>query len=701
MNTQEWQRVEELLDAALELDPVARRKFLDEASAGAPGLRREVESLIECEEKVDGFLAAPAIEYAPDLFDRGEAPDALIGHAIGPYKVMREIGRGGMGTVYLGRRADDAYQKQVAIKLIKRGMDSAFVLRRFRRERQILASLDHPNIARLLDGGTTDDGRPYFVMEYVEGARIDDYADAHRLSTNARLSLFRQVCAGVQYAHQNLVIHRDLKPSNILVTAGGEAKLLDFGLAKLLDPQGEGGEAHTVTELRAMTPEYASPEQVRGQSVTTASDVYSLGVVLYELLAGHRPYRVKSREPDEFARAVCEQEPERPSASVSRTEDCAKPGGGTTKAVTPETVSRARGERAERLRRRLEGDLDNIVLMAMRKEPQRRYKSAAQFSDDIGRHLAGLPVIARKDTFKYRGAKFVKRNKAGVGAAALLVLILIGGTAATAWQAQRATEQARAAAQERDRARREAAKAERINAFLQTILTYADPSWYSPGAGRGGEVKVIDALNEAARRIETELADQPEVRAELHHTIGNTYRALGRFDLAVPHFRAALELSRAIYGERDPTVARDLYFLSAGLTGIDNHAASEQLLRQAIEMMRATDAENANLPYMLQDLGGMLVYKGDGAAAEPLLREALEMFRRRYGEEHLAVAVSFDRLGLMYAEQGELERAEAMYRKSIETHRRLPNPQTVYGPLWSLGQIKTLQGEYAEAEASL
>ena len=322
-----------------------------------------------------------------------------IGTRIGAYKVVREIGHGGMGTVYLAERDDEHYHQQVAIKLINPGLGGDIIRRRFRNEMQILADLNHPNIARLFDGGETADGVPYLMMEYVDGTPINAYCNDHNLSTEQRLKLFCTVCDAVQYAHQHLVIHRDIKPGNILVTSEGVPKLVDFGIAKLL-----GGTADTAaTAMPFMTPEYASPEQVRGASVTTATDVYSLGVVLYELLSGRLPYRFKSRVPHEVAQAICEQDPERPS---------------TTR------------------RKRLHADLDNIVLMAMRKEPERRYGTAQQFAEDIQRHLEGRPVSARHDTFSYRAGKFIRRQKVAVGAAALIAITLLVGIIATAWQAR-------------------------------------------------------------------------------------------------------------------------------------------------------------------------------------------------------------------------------------------------------------------------
>jgi serine/threonine protein kinase len=329
---------------------------------------------------------------------------------------VKEIGRGGMGAVYLAIRADELFNKQVAIKVIKRGMDTDDVLRHFRNERRILGNFDHPNIAHLLDGGSTESGLPYFVMEYVEGKQIDEYCDERCHSITDRLELFQQVCAAVSYAHRNLVVHRDLKPSNIVITKEGIPKLLDFGIAKILEIGSE--EKSTVTGILLMTPEYASPEQAQGLPVNTLSDVYSLGVVLYELLTGRDPYPFKNRTPIEIARIISETQPQIPSA------------------VIDSLVSKTREGTQERLQKRLRGDLDNIVLMALRKEPERRYQSIDQFSEDIHRHLHGLPLTASKDALLYRTIKFIKRNKIEVGASILICLSLLGGIIVSTWQAQ-------------------------------------------------------------------------------------------------------------------------------------------------------------------------------------------------------------------------------------------------------------------------
>ncbi len=425
MTPERWQQVKELFQSALERDVTQRAAYLDDACGGDASLRKQVEALLASHDQAPSFLEAPALEVAARSLTSDDGA-FVVGLRIGSYQVQREIGHGGMGAVYLAVRADQAYQKQVAIKILKRGMDSEAIIRRFRNERQILATLDDPNIAKLLDGGTTEDGLPYFVMDYVDGLPINSYCDTHRLSIAERLKLFRTVCSAVHYAHQKQVVHRDLKPGNIFVTAEGVPKLLDFGIAKVLHPEPpfETVES-TATGLRPMTPNYASPEQVRGGTITPSSDVYSLGVLLYELLTGHHPYRIKSLTLQEIERVICEEEPERPSIAISRVEEVPGSDGTSGTTITPESVSEARSDQPEKLRRKLEGDLDNILLMAMRKEPERRYASVEHFSEDIRRHLEGQPVIARKDALWYRSAKFIRRKKAHLLTAALTAVILV------------------------------------------------------------------------------------------------------------------------------------------------------------------------------------------------------------------------------------------------------------------------------------
>jgi serine/threonine protein kinase/tetratricopeptide (TPR) repeat protein len=440
-----WDQVREVVDAVLDLPPEQRSPYLDQACQQA-SVRRYVESLVLSYQQAGEFLDEPALAGHAEVLVGSEA-DSWKGRRVGPYQVIEEIGEGGMGSVYRAMRVDDQYQKQVAIKVVRSGFDTRFALTRFKAERQILANLEHPNIARLLEGGSTEDGQPYFVMEYIQGQPLDQYCDDHKLTITERLRLFRTVCSAVQYAHQNLVIHRDIKPNNILVNAEGVPKLLDFGIAKILSADPGDSSAKTMTMVRLLTPEYASPEQLLDEPIATASDIYSLGVVLYELLTGQRPYRFTTRKPDEIARVVIESEPQKPSAAVVREKESS---GIRDESVqwTPQTGSGTREGSPEKLRRRLSGDLDNIVLMALRKEPLRRYVSVEQFSEDIRRHLEGLPVVARTDTFVYRSSKFVRRHTAGVTTAALVVLSLTVGLAFALREAKIARQQ-RARAEQR------------------------------------------------------------------------------------------------------------------------------------------------------------------------------------------------------------------------------------------------------------
>jgi serine/threonine-protein kinase len=722
MTPERYQQVKELFESALDREPDQRAAFLDEACADDPSLRKDIDYLLACHAEADSFMEIPAIQDASQLLTDDEAA-SVVGRRIGPYQIIREIGQGGMGAVYLAARADDQFRKQVAIKLIRPGMDTDDLLRRFRTERQILASLDHPNIAKLLDGGTTVDGLPYLVMDYVEGLPLDVYRDRRNLSIVERLNLFRAVCSAVHYAHQNLVVHRDLKPSNILVTADGTPKLLDFGIAKILNPTLVSQTiAPTTAMARPFTPDYASPEQVRGEPITTASDVYSLGVLLYELLTGHRPYRLASYTPVEIERIVCEEEPEKPSLSVAwqAKSEIPNPKSETnlndlnSKSKTARAsgslgfrilnlfgnsrfgfgISRTDGK----LRKQLSGDLDTIVLMAMRKEPQRRYTSVEQFSEDIRRHLDGLPVIARKDTVGYRAGKFVKRHTVGVAAAALVVLTLVGGIVATAWQAKIAAEQARVATEQRDRARVAAAKAERINLFLQGLIGAANPAY------KGTDVKVIEVMEEAAARVDKELADQPEVLAEAHLTIGETYFSMSRFDQAETHYRAALDTSRKALGDEHPTTALSMTYMGAILARKGLFADAESSFRQALDVQRRAFPEgNYDTGVTLSALGELLREKGDPKAAEPLSEEALGIARRLFGEEHQHVATVLTSIGLTREVQRDLDGAQASYRRAIEIYRKLPGrPSAMMGrTLTLLGRNLTTKGEYTEAETVL
>ncbi|MBI1765318.1 MAG: serine/threonine protein kinase [Acidobacteria bacterium] len=584
-----WQQVKAIFQQVAELPPGERTSVLAQIAAGDEVLGAEVAKLLAADEQAEEFLEAspvPEIKQATD--------DSAAGQTIGSYRLSRELGRGGMGTVYLAERDDAQFRQQVAIKIIRRGMDSEDILRRFRTERQILASLNHPNIARLLDGGSTAEGRPYYVMEYIEGRFIDDYCNEQQLSLADRLKLFRQACAAVHYAHQHLVIHRDLKPSNIMVTAAGEVKLLDFGIAKLLTPDDPHA---TLTNLGLMTPAYASPEQVRGETVTTAADVYALGVILYELLSGHSPYRVPSDTVSELTRAICEQEPLKPSVRAEGMRD----EGGGMKAGSRKLFSSLIPHPSSLLR----GDLDNIALMALRKDPARRYASVEQFSEDLRRYLDGLPVRARPDTFRYRAGKFVQRNRSLTGAVLLVLLTLLGGIAATVRQA-RIAEHERALAQQRFDDVRHLA-----NDF---VFKYHDAIAELPGSTAVRALLVRDAtayldkLSQAASNdagLQFELA---QAYAKLGAVQGRRYDAnVGDTAGALASFRKSQALLEGLRGQpawqartRDELLR--LYHDLGDLLARSNQAGEALALQQkALALSQeALAAEPANPGYRLQ-----------------------------------------------------------------------------------------------------
>ncbi|HEX8183225.1 MAG TPA: protein kinase [Blastocatellia bacterium] len=690
MALERQQQIISLAQSALEHEPDRRDAFLAQACRGDASLRSEVEALLS----IQGQATRPADNTNPDgptgwladaptitLSDEEQA-ELFQEPNIGPYKIVRRIGQGGMGTVYLATRDDEQFKKMVAIKLVRQGMDSDFVLRRFRNERQILASLDHPNIARLLDGGTTSDGLPYFVMEYIEGKPLTRYADENRLSTVERLKLFRTVCSAVHYAHRNLVIHRDIKPSNILVTADGVPKLLDFGIAKLLNPDlaAQTIEA-TAMAIRLMTPEYASPEQVRGDMITTASDIYSLGVLLYELLTGHRPYRIKSRLPHDIARVVCEEEPQKPSTAIGRVETVPGADGATLVTLTPESVSRTREGQPDKLRRRLSGDIDNIVLMAMRKEPERRYASVDQLSNDIHRHLEGLPVIARKDTLAYRSAKFVKRNKAGALAALLILITLIGGIAATAAQ--------RAKAERRFNEVRQLA-----NSFLFEIH---DAIQDLPGSTPARELLVkraLEYLDSLAQEEGNDISLQRELATayqKIGDLQGNPYSSnLGDTAGAMQSYRKALAIREKIASANplNPQDRDDLATIYSH-TGDILWATNETQpaidhYNKAVDIGEALLAANRNdLPIMrnlwvsYQRLGRAQAQAGDASAAIASFKRAsvineelvaanpddLQMRRDR--------SANFTSMGEVMGETGDLAGSLESFRKAREIDQQI------------------------------
>jgi non-specific serine/threonine protein kinase/serine/threonine-protein kinase len=619
MTPQRWQQVKELLGTALELEPVKRSSFLDNVCASDLTLREDVERLLAAEKEAGSeFLGDSAVagEIAGDAL---EQTDQWIGRRIGPYQIVEEIGVGGMGKVFRAMRTDEQYQSEVAIKFVRAGPDAEFVIQRFKNERQILANLGHPNIARLLDGGTTEEGLPYVLMELVRGESIDAYCDKNRLSTADRLKLFLQVCSAVQYAHQRLIIHRDIKPANILVTREGMPKLLDFGIAKILESGATaGGLDPTVTLFRLLTPGYASPEQVRGEVITTASDVYSLGVVLYELLTGRSPYGVTKSTSHEMARAACEFEPEKPSLVVLQANWTAS--SYVAKLNRRETAGSVRDGSPEKLSKRLKGDLDNIALMALRKEPKRRYASVEQFAEDVRRHLANLPVVARKDTLGYRSSKFFSRHKAGVAAAAVVLRTLSAGFDST-WREPRMAK--RRFSEERSLA----------NSLMFDVH---DSIKDLPGATPVRKM-LVEKAQEYLDRLAREAAGDMSLQKELASAYervgdvqGNPYYAnLGDVEGALESYRKSLVIRQRLSSQnpRDTLLRRELASgytkLGAALDGSKDFPGALLNYREALQILESLGKDETDARTQDQ-LAGAYYYVGIASAETGNLKEALD-----------------------------------------------------------------------------
>ena len=696
MTPDRWNRIRSLFDAVVDRPSAERSAHLDRECPNDEGLRAEVEALLHAHDRAD---AEGALDHP---FDLAPAPEAdATGERVGPYRLLRLLGRGGMGAVYLAERADGQFEHTVALKLIRRGLDTDDVLARFAFERQVLAGLDHPGIARLYDGGVAEDGRPYFVMEAADGEPITEYCDRRRLSIRERLDVFRTVCHAVQHAHRNLVVHRDLKPSNILVADPPPdaaqrtpvVKLLDFGIAKLLsDAPTASAAPRTRTGHVILTPEYAAPEQVRGEAVTTGTDVYQLGVLLYELLTGHRPHRIDSRVRAEIERVIAEVDPDRPSTAVGQTrEEPANPTGEANDVthVTPETVSRDRSTQPHRLRRRLEGDLDVICLKALQKDPARRYENVDALADDLARHLDGRPVQARPDSLTYRASRFVRRHRLAVAAAALVLLAIVGGSGVAIWQS-------RVAAAERDRAEAALVQAEGTLDFLEQVIASGGPNEGDPNTPVG----VV--LDSAAARVATDLAEQPTVARAVYTSLAHVYFGMGRLDDAESVARAALDL----YGPvRDPGYGRTAQVLALTLDYRDDHDASIRYHEEAIDALRSAPGREALLAatyntyaavlletaredeaqtayeasltlfreigdpdvvYPLAGLGVLHNHRGRFDAALPLLMEVVDVLRERHDGAHYTLGESLGNVASTLGELGRFEEALTYRREAVE-----------------------------------
>jgi eukaryotic-like serine/threonine-protein kinase len=638
-----------------------------------------------------------------------DVEDLEPGRLIGRYRVLRTLGRGGMGAVYLAERADEQFQQQVAVKLIGGRVPGGALARRFRAERQILANLNHPNIARLLDGGAGEDGVPYLAMEYIDGIRLDRYCDEHALDVRQRLQLFQRVCAAVQYAHQHLVVHRDIKPSNILVTAEGHPKLLDFGIAKLLDAE-QTGEVDDLTRIheRIWTPGYASPEQMRGERIGTVSDVYSLGVLLYYLLTGMQPYALSGRKPEEFVRLVETMDPSRPSAAVDKS---------------------LSGSRT--LARTLSGDLDNIVLRAMHREPERRYASAAALAEDVQRYLDDLPVEARPDAWSYRIGKFARRNAVALTATSVVVVSIV---ALVAFYTVRLTA-------ERDVAERERAVSAAVSQFMRDVFRVASPS-----AARGNSVTVREVLDAAVRRIDTDLHTEPRLRTQLLVSMGQAYNGLGlwdqasqlleraveqerksfgdshielaealtalatanhnsnRFDIGLQQYLEALKIREALGRMRDADAAGLLNSIAGSLRAQQHFDQSLEYSKRAEAIARALDPPRPRvLGQALQGYAMTYLLTGEHARAERLARDSLALLRDAVNDDYDAYATSIYALAESLRRQYKLEESARLQRELLDAQiDRLGADATLVARTWNnLSHVMRASGRYDEARDAL
>jgi eukaryotic-like serine/threonine-protein kinase len=591
-------------------------------------------------------------EVAAGESSTGTLTESLEGQRLGRYRITRKLGSGGMGDVYLAERADDEYQQLVAIKIVRGGLFSPQIQSRLRMERQILATLQHPNIARLLDGGRAPDGTPYLVMEYIDGEPIDVYCDRRRLSVEERLQLVRTICSAVHYAHQNLIVHRDLKPNNILITPDGVPKLLDFGIAKLLDSRHS---AHTLAvthfEYRVLTPAHASPEQVRGDTITTASDIYVLGVLMYELLCGRRPFHLVGTSLTDMERIICEQDALAPSTMATR-----------ISTESPDTLADIAARRAAtpaRLVKQLRGDLDNIVGKAMRKDPERRYASAEQLAQDLEHHLTGQPVLATSDTWFYRTSKFVRRHAFSVAAAALATITLAAFSAITYIQAQRI-------AQERDVATAERTRAEQISSFLVELFELSDPS-----RSRGNQVTAREMLDIGARRIRLGLNEQPETRATLLGTIGRVYGSMGLYESSVELLEEALQSRIRIHGPRHQEVALAHANLGSALCDRGQLEACAEHLNAALTMQKALLGKDAiEIAATLLAHARLAQLRGSLDVAERYFNDSLATYRHHNQERTSAAAAVMDELASLYTYRNDHDRAAMLYRAALDINRQ-------------------------------
>ncbi len=670
MNQDRLNKVRELFDEASNLSADERELFLNQKCGDDIELKKEILSLINSLDSIKDFLEEPLTIVQQN---KSSFTDPYIGKQIGNYLIEGEAGVGGMGIVYNGKRNDKEFEQKVAIKILKHGITSEYLLKRFQIERQTLANLQHPNIARLLDGGRTADGLPYLVMEFIDGIPITEYCNQKILSIEEKLKLFREVCSAVQYAHQNLIIHRDLKPGNILVTKDGYPKLLDFGIVKLIDEElSESDEGLTRLGIWHLTPEYASPEQIKGEKITTASDIYSLGVLLYQILTGFQPYKISNNSPTSISKIITDEIILKPSEKLKQTTSLAD----ESKILL------------EKNYKNLKGDLDNIVLKAMHKDPRRRYVSVEQFSEDIRRYLVGLPVLAEKDTAGYRLKKFIQRHKVGFVSSVGFIVLLLASLIAIILQANIATK-------ERDNAKLEAQKVETVNKFLQDMLSSVDPTEI------GRDVKVYDVLRRSAINVEKGFKDQPGIEAAIQKTIGRTLTNLGEYDQAKPHLERSLLLNESVYGKQSNQASESIYELAFFYHWVGDLKTADSLYKKSLKIFRSNKTVSKRiLANTLNDYGVLKYDIAEYNESEKMYRESLNILLENFGEKDGDVASLYNNLANVMQQKNDIDGAEKYFNKALQLNIELlgENRPEVSANYNNLAYIYIDKGEFAKAE---
>ena len=628
MNNNRQKRIFTILDSVISLEPTKRSGYLTEVCGDDEILRKEVESLLASVRESESFWEEWQSwndREIEQLFKESPYEDNLP-EKIGPWQPVKILGKGGMGTVYLADRIDGDYELKAAVKLLHREFEPGETVRRFEQERQILAKLEHEHIARFYDGGLTADGRPWLAMKYVDGISISDWCHSKKCSLQQRLELFMKVCQAVQYAHKNLIVHRDLKPDNILVAKNGAIKVLDFGIAKMLDQDPtEKGHVQTQTGMRLMSLDYAAPEQITGDTITTATDVYALGILLYELLTGTYPFDLDEKNQQQTEQILRNQDPEKPSQKHSQWKD------------------------------KLRGDLDAIVLKAIRKEPDQRYENAGQLLDDINRHLLNLPVFARQDTVRYRFSKFYKRYRGKVVSGIIASVVIISLVAYYSFRIM----------EERNAAQIQAQKAERISGFLAALFKASDP-----GEALGASITAEDLLQRGSVSIEKELSDEPEVKASILEVLGTVYSNMGNYEKAQTHLEESLHLKHTYLDSDDQEIAKNLNKIAAAQLYQGQRQEARKSLLEALNIHEeGGNPDYDNYASTLNNLGSIYLNLNNLDSAEVMLRNAVELRRRYLGGDSPQLATNLDGLAITLERKGDIGEAEKLYRESLDIRK--------------------------------